>query len=132
MNKLLITGLALFLVSCGGAEKGTESQTSAPSTPVETPSEAPKSDSELAKILPTDPALKAKYEASCISCHAVTAAQSPLVGDAAEWEKRISEKTIEGLVANAKNGINAMPPMGLCMDCSDDDLKNLILFMAGK
>ncbi len=25
-------------------------------------------------------------------------------------------------MANATNGLNAMPPMGLCMDCSNDEL----------
>ncbi|CAN0342134.1 unnamed protein product [Chrysoparadoxa australica] len=34
------------------------------------------------------------------------------------------------LVANAKNGIRAMPPTGMCFDCSDEDFKALIEYMA--
>jgi cytochrome c5 len=34
------------------------------------------------------------------------------------------------LVQHAKNGYKAMPPKGLCSDCSDLDLQKLIEFMA--
>jgi cytochrome c5 len=39
---------------------------------------------------------------------------------------------IDALVASAKKGKNAMPPMGTCMDCSDAELKAAIEFMLPK
>jgi cytochrome c5 len=34
------------------------------------------------------------------------------------------------LVRHARQGINGMPAGGLCLDCSDADLEQLILFMS--
>ncbi len=45
-----------------------------------------------------------------------------------EQEKQIL--ILNKLLLSAKNGTeNGMPPMGTCMDCSDEDLKNAIIFM---
>ena len=32
--------------------------------------------------------------------------------------------------AICKNGLNAMPPKGMCFDCTDDEYKALIEYMA--
>jgi cytochrome c5 len=32
-------------------------------------------------------------------------------------------------LTNATNGIRAMPPMGTCMDCTEDQLKAAIQYM---
>jgi len=45
---------------------------------------------------------------------------------AAEWKPRVDAKGIDGLVASAMKGINAMPPKGMCMDCSDAEMKAAI------
>ncbi|MCL4106024.1 UNVERIFIED_CONTAM: hypothetical protein GTU68_058330 [Idotea baltica] len=37
---------------------------------------------------------------------------------------------METLVASVNSGMNAMPPKGMCFDCSDEDYKELIDFMA--
>ena len=39
-------------------------------------------------------------------------------------------KGMEALVASVKNGLNAMPPTGLCADCSDEEYAALITYMA--
>ena len=65
------------------------------------------------------------YNKSCMSCHATGAAGAPKLGDAAAWAPRIAAGS-DTLWNNAVNGINAMPPKGLCMDCSDDELKAAI------
>ena len=71
----------------------------------------------------------AKYNMYCVGCHATGAAGAPKTGDKAAWEARLAGG-IDALVASAKKGKNAMPPMGLCADCSDDELKAIIEFMA--
>ena len=69
------------------------------------------------------------YNTKCAMCHAAGAAGSPKTGDAAAWKPRL-EKGMDGLVASAKKGLNAMPPMGMCMDCTDAEFKGAIEHMA--
>ena len=73
---------------------------------------------------------EAKYMASCFACHSTGAAGAPKVGDGngAEWAPRM-EKGMDAVVANAINGLNTMPPKGLCFDCTDDDLRALVEYM---
>jgi len=68
------------------------------------------------------------YTASCAACHGTGVAGAPKFGDAAAWAPRAA-KGIDGLLASATNGLNAMPPRGTCMDCSDDELKAAIEYM---
>lgn len=62
------------------------------------------------------------YGAHCAACHATGAAGAPKFADAAAWAPRI-EKGIDTLYTHAINGFNAMPAKGLCMTCSDDEVK---------
>ncbi|MDX1734473.1 MAG: c-type cytochrome [Halioglobus sp.] len=70
-----------------------------------------------------------KYQASCFACHSTGAAMAPKTGDAEAWAPRL-EKGMDTLVASVKNGLGAMPPTGLCADCSDAEIEELINFMA--
>ena len=71
------------------------------------------------------------YNKSCMTCHAVGAAGAPKLGDVAAWVPRI-EKGIETLYANSINGIGGMPPKGLCMDCSEEEMHNAVDYMVEK
>ncbi len=71
---------------------------------------------------------EAIYSASCTSCHAAGVAGAPIFGDVAQWAPRIA-KGVETLYANSINGINAMPPKGLCMDCSDEEIQATVDYM---
>lgn len=71
-----------------------------------------------------------KYQSSCFACHAAGAAGAPRTGDAVAWAPQI-EQGLETLISSVRNGKGAMPPNGLCADCTDDDLKTLIEFMSG-
>ena len=71
----------------------------------------------------------AKYDKSCKVCHANGAAGAPETGDAAAWEPRMA-KGMDTLVQSVNNGMNAMPPKGMCFDCTDDEYKALIEYMA--
>ena len=70
----------------------------------------------------------AAYQQSCFACHASGAAGAPLLGDADAWAVR-TEKGMEAVMSNVINGFNAMPAKGMCMDCSDADLKAIVDFM---
>ena len=70
----------------------------------------------------------AVYTAACVACHSAGVAGAPIVGDQAAWADRAA-KGIDGLLASAISGINAMPPKGTCADCSDEELKAAIEYM---
>ena len=70
-----------------------------------------------------------KYNKSCAVCHASGAANAPKTGDVAAWEPRMA-KGMEVLVQSVHNGLNAMPPKGMCFDCSDEDYAAMIDYMA--
>lgn len=77
------------------------------------------------------------YSASCITCHApgpmAEALGAPAAHDEAAWKKEFDEHGgIDGLLEIVKTGEGAMPPMGACNDCSDDELKAAIEFMMNK
>lgn len=68
----------------------------------------------------------------CNACHGTGLLGSPKIGDNADWDKRAKEQGgLDGLLAKAITGINAMPPKGTCADCSDDELKGAIKKMSG-
>lgn len=69
------------------------------------------------------------YQTNCQVCHASGMAGAPKFGDADEWAKRLADKGIEGLVSNAINGVNAMPPRGMCMTCSDENIADLVDYL---
>lgn len=69
------------------------------------------------------------YNKSCMACHMSGAAGAPKTGDAAAWAPRL-EKGMETLVQSATNGMGAMPPKAMCMDCTADQYQALIEYMS--
>ncbi|UTW09775.1 c-type cytochrome [Pseudomonas benzenivorans] len=67
---------------------------------------------------------------NCSACHSAGVLGAPKIGDTAAWQARASNG-VDGLLANAIAGINAMPPKGTCGDCSDDELRAAIEKMSG-
>jgi cytochrome c5 len=74
-------------------------------------------------------AAPAKYQNSCFACHSTGAAGAPKSHDEAAWAPRM-EKGMDVLVAEVRDGYNAMPPTGLCGDCTDAEYQAMIEFMA--
>lgn len=73
------------------------------------------------------------YTTSCTSCHATGAAGAPKVGDTAAWGARLTERGgKDGLYKSAISGFKGMPAKGLCMDCSDAELKGAVDYMLSK
>lgn len=62
------------------------------------------------------------YTTKCSVCHATGVAGAPKLGDIAAWAPRIG-KGNDSLYTHAISGFNGMPAKGLCMDCSDDEIK---------
>ena len=65
----------------------------------------------------------------CTACHISGAAGAPKAHDVAAWQPRLAKgKAV--LLADVKKGFKAMPPKGMCMDCTDAELSSTIDFMA--
>jgi cytochrome c5 len=69
------------------------------------------------------------YGEYCFSCHSSGLNGAPKLGDKEGWAPRIAkgealllQTTIEGIPP-------AMPPRGICMRCSDEELAHTIAFM---
>ena len=71
------------------------------------------------------------YKTKCFTCHGAGVAGAPKFGDAGEWAPRIG-KGLDTLYTHALNGFNAMPAKGMCMDCSDDEVKQAVDYMTSQ
>lgn len=70
-----------------------------------------------------------RYNKACTFCHAAGVSNAPKTFDAEAWKPRLA-KGMDKLVGSVKSGLNAMPPKGMCADCSDADYKALITYMS--
>ena len=61
----------------------------------------------------------------CNVCHLTGWNGAPLNGDANDWQPRLAAG-FDSLMKNARQGINNMPPMGTCQDCTDTELEAAI------
>ena len=68
------------------------------------------------------------YNKACVACHSVGVLNAPKLQDAADWAPRMT-KGFDTVWQNAINVIGAMPPMGTCGDCSNDDITAAIEHM---
>ena len=68
----------------------------------------------------------------CNACHGTGLLGAPKIGDTAAWKERADHQGgLDGILAKAITGINAMPPKGTCMTCPDEELKGAIEKMSG-
>ena len=72
---------------------------------------------------------QAVYDRFCFACHATGVAEAPLLQDAEQWAPRL-EKGMDELLRTSRTGLGAMPPMGTCMDCSDDEMVAAIHYLS--
>ncbi|WP_460239483.1 c-type cytochrome [Aurantivibrio plasticivorans] len=68
------------------------------------------------------------YTTKCAACHNAGVGGAPKIGDAGDWEARVAQG-MDVLFDHAWNGFNAMPPKGICMDCTEDEMKATIEHM---
>jgi len=72
---------------------------------------------------------EATYGRFCFSCHAAGVAGAPKLGSAEDWAPRIA-KGLDMLVATSIEGIPpGMPAKGLCMSCTEEDMRNTVAWM---
>jgi cytochrome c5 len=72
------------------------------------------------------------YQRYCFSCHSSGISGAPPAHVVEAWQARLAqgdavllEHTVEGMQGNG------MPPRGMCMQCTDQELLDAIHFMAG-
>lgn len=69
---------------------------------------------------------KRTYERYCFSCHAAGVADAPKFGDRESWGTRL-DKGENALLQSVIDGMPpGMPVMGLCMACSEEQLRDSI------
>lgn len=137
MNKILVAKAALLALWAVGAQAATNDEIAARLKPV---GEVCVQGQECKGVAAAGAAAAAGAGRSadeiinghCNACHGTGLLNAPKIGDSAEWNKRAKEQGgLDGLLAKAISGFNAMPPKGTCSDCSDDELKGAIKKMSG-
>jgi cytochrome c5 len=113
---------------CVGSFAGSSSVAAVIAAPAASVAQA--SEPEVVEVVAAESAfdVEAKYQMTCFACHSTGAAGAPVTGDSEAWAERM-DKGMEAVMANAINGVNAMPAKGMCMDCSDDNLVSLVEYM---
>ena len=82
------------------------------------------------RAVTVDEEVMAKWSRSCALCHITGEAGAPVVGDRAEWQRRL-EQGEEAIINNVVEGFNSMPPLGYCMACEVSDFRAMVAYMAG-
>ena len=67
------------------------------------------------------------YRQYCVTCHGSGALGAPKVGK--EHRLYWSHEGFDTIVNEAIAGINSMPPRGGCFDCSDEEVRNAVIYM---
>ncbi|MEN8719944.1 MAG: c-type cytochrome [Oceanococcaceae bacterium] len=76
------------------------------------------------------PEQSATFARTCGLCHGVVGTGAPAPFDSAAWESR-NAQGMEALLDHTINGFGLMPPMGMCMECTQDDFVAFISYMSG-
>jgi cytochrome c5 len=132
--------LALLLFAGGCSEQESAAPEAVPSAAVETTEPAAAmAEPDIGAVATAEATTEAAagamavdgeaiYRQSCMACHAAGVAGAPKPGDNEAWSPRITKGT-GALVQSVTNGLNAMPPKGGCMSCSDDELRGAVEYM---
>jgi cytochrome c5 len=141
LKKLSVFGAALLLVAgmagCGSEEQ--EVQLTAQQEKDMSERLAPAGEVVLAGNVPEPTKVASAgprsgediYNSKCVACHSSGVGGAPKTGVASDWSPRI-DQGMDVLYANAINGIRGMPAKGLCMDCSDDEVKAAVDYILEK
>jgi cytochrome c5 len=85
----------------------------------------------VAQASPAAFSVEGTYEQYCAMCHNTGMAGAPRRGDADHWPARIEEVGLAAVITNAITGINAMPARGMCATCTDEQIGELVEYLAG-
>ena len=78
-----------------------------------------------------DPSFNAKgeYDKLCVTCHGSGLMNAPKLGDAAAWKERLDKHgSLDALVKQGIQGLNAMPPKG-GSTINDDQFHDVVVYM---
>ncbi|WGL17700.1 c-type cytochrome [Microbulbifer bruguierae] len=122
--------LVLFVTGCSKSEGPSAQEpeklaVAVDGPPVTSPSAAGTDAAQISEQL------LATYQQTCGNCHERGIVGAPATGDVAAWAPRVA-LGMETLVGRARNGFKAMPPAGLCYNCSDEDFAQLIRYMSSE
>ena len=102
--RIFIFSSIVFSISCESATDGLSASDTKTSSKTEHPG-------------------KRVYEDYCFSCHTPGLSGAPKIGDRGVWEVRLDQGK-EALLLSTIDGIQpAMPPRGLCFECTDEELE---------
>lgn len=68
------------------------------------------------------------YANYCYICHQEGVAGAPVFGNHQDWQPR-ANKGITLLTKHALEGYRYMPPLGTCLECSDEEIKAAVSYM---
>lgn len=105
----------LLVVGCGGSNDSTGTGAAESALPE-------------AQVVVLDARRQDIYETNCAICHSKAGTGAPQSGKLSDWQER-SSKGMEAMLNNAMDGFQAMPAMGGCFDCTEEDFRPLITFM---
>ena len=71
---------------------------------------------------------EAIYSRFCSACHETGVSDAPKFAEEKAWAWRL-KKGMDGLLETTVNGVDLMPQMGTCMDCSEEELIAAINYM---
>ena len=71
---------------------------------------------------------KTVYDVACAVCHQNGLAGAPTFGEKSAWGLRVN-KSLDELTYSVKNGLRGMPAMGLCMNCSEQELEMAVSYI---
>lgn len=70
------------------------------------------------------------YQQSCAGCHETGTANAPRRSDTEFWKKRLKEVNNQTVLVNhVIKGMGAMPPFGGCTTCSEDQMRDAVVYM---
>lgn len=103
----------LLLAACDGGEQSNSS--SKPTMP-------------KGQVVVLDARGQDVYDTNCKVCHGLPNSGAPQSGQLSDWQER-SAKGMDTMLNNVMDGVQAMPAMGGCFDCTENDFRQLITFM---
>jgi cytochrome c5 len=117
VRTLIALAVVLGLCACGGQDADSSPQNGTADTVSQ---DAVTSDVRSGKEI---------YQNYCFSCHTPGLSGAPKLGDIEAWGPRIA-KGRDLLVQATIEGVQpAMPPKGMCFDCSDEDIGAVVDYM---
>ena len=114
-SRVALCGTLLLLAACGSG------QDSKPASAAAAPAAAAPAAS---------PAIQKIYATTCSNCHGKPGTGAPQTGDIQAWAPRVAQGR-EIVLNHIINGYKGMPPMGMCMQCSEDDFVAVAEYMSG-